>query len=75
MELGFSRSRRTRILLKEFIRFVDNVEIGKSGFILRNEVAGGALKLNDLSTSLHRHSAIHGEDLARDVTSLWSGQK
>ena len=53
----------------------DNPEMGKSGLILKNEVTGGALKLNDLPTSLHRHSAIHSEDLARDVTSLWSGQK
>jgi hypothetical protein len=37
------RSRPTSILLKGFIRFVGNTEMGEFGFIFRNEVAGGAL--------------------------------
>jgi hypothetical protein len=40
---GFLRSRTTSILLKGFIRFVGNTEMGEFGFIFRNEVAGGAL--------------------------------
>ncbi|MFT6498593.1 MAG: hypothetical protein ACJAT6_000724 [Akkermansiaceae bacterium] len=43
MGAGFLRSRPTSILLKGFIRFVGNTEMGEFGFIFRNEVAGGAL--------------------------------
>jgi hypothetical protein len=42
MGADFLRSRPVSILLKEFIRFVDNAEMGGPGFIYRNEVTRGA---------------------------------
>jgi len=44
-EIGsdFLRPRPPSILLKGFIRFVDNAEMGETSFIFRNEVIEGAL--------------------------------